>query len=66
MVIVYDRVPLQPLLAVALTVKVKLPAAVGVPERTPAVERVSPPGKLPLETVKVYGLLPPLAFMIWL
>src|SRR5471030_2180035 len=66
MVIVYDRVPLQPLLAVALTVKVKLPLADGVPERTPAVDRLSPPGRLPLDTVKVYGLLPPLAVMVWL
>ena len=57
---------MQLLLAFAWTVKVKLPAAVGVPERTPAVERVSPVGRVPLVFVKVYGLLPPLAVKVWL
>ena len=44
----------------------KVPVAVGVPERTPAVESVSPAGRLPLDFVKVYGLLPPLAVKVWL
>ena len=33
---------------VAVTVKVKLPAVVGVPESTPALLRVSPVGKAPV------------------
>jgi len=37
----------------ARTVKVKVPAAVGVPDNTPLVElRLSPAGRLPLPTVK--------------
>ena len=36
--------------------------AVGVPERTPlAAFRVSPAGKVPAETVQVYGVVPPTA-----
>ena len=53
-------------MSVARIVKVKAPSVVGVPERTPAVVRVSPVGSAPLITVKVYGLLPPLAVMVWL
>jgi len=41
----------RPLLAV--TVKVEVPALVGVPESTPALVRVSPAGSVPLDTVKV-------------
>jgi len=66
MVTVYCRVPSQPWLSFASIVKVKLPAAVGVPESTPPLERVSPVGKLPLIFAKVYGLLPPLAVKVWL
>lgn len=40
-----------PLLAV--TVKVEVPVVVGVPERTPAVLRVSPGGRVPEDTVNV-------------
>ena len=47
--------------SLAWTVKVKVPVALGVPERTPAVESVSPVGRVPLDFVKVYGLVPPLA-----
>ena len=57
---------MQPLLAVACTEKVKVPVAVGVPERTPPVESDIPPGRLPVAFVKVYGLLPPLAVSVWL
>ena len=49
MMTVYARVPVQLLLAVAWTVKLKVPAAVGVPERTPPVVRVSPVGSVPLK-----------------
>ena len=66
MVTVYDRVPVQLLAPFAWIVKVKLPTAVGVPERTPAVVSVSPLGRAPVVTVKVYGLTPPLAVMVWL
>jgi len=62
----YCRLPVQPYLSVARMVKVKLPSAVGVPESVPPGARVSPAGRLPLETMKVYGLLPPLALMfLW-
>jgi hypothetical protein len=43
-----------------------MPSVVGVPERLPPEERVSPGGRLPLETVKVYGLLPPPALIFLL
>jgi hypothetical protein len=61
MVMVYCRSPVQPWLSVATIVKVKLPAAVGVPERTPSAERANPLGKLPVDFAKVYGPPPPLA-----
>jgi hypothetical protein len=35
--------------SLALTVKVDVAAAVGLPEMTPALERVSPAGRLPAE-----------------
>ena len=35
-------------LSVALTVKLKVPVAVGVPLSTPALLRVRPPGKVPI------------------
>jgi hypothetical protein len=38
------------LLSVAVTVKVKEPAAPGVPDRTPAVLRTNPVGNAPLLT----------------
>lgn len=59
-VTVYDRVPVQFLASFAWTTKVKLPVALGVPERTPAVESDSPVGRVPLDFVNVYGLVPPL------
>ena len=43
-----------------VTVKVKVPVTVGVPERTPPDESEIPLGKLPLVFANVYGLvLPP-------
>ena len=41
-VLVPEALPL-----IALTVKLNVPVVVGVPEITPAVPRVSPPGKFP-------------------
>jgi len=48
-----DLVAGEPTLLLALTVPVKVPAVVGVPERIPAVERVRPPGKVPALKVHV-------------
>jgi len=44
---------------VALTVKLDVPAAVGVPEITPAAPfKPSPEGRLPLAKVHVIGVVP--------
>jgi hypothetical protein len=48
------------------TVKVALPVADGVPEITPADERVSPPGKVPVVIEKVIEPTPPLVLRVWL
>jgi len=55
--------PVPVLLSVALMLKLKLPAAVGVPERTPLLS-VTPAGNDPLTTEKVYGAVPPLAVIV--
>jgi hypothetical protein len=52
--------------SVTLTVKVKLPVAVGVPDSNPNRLRVSPVGGEPDDTVQMYGDFPPLAKMGWL
>ena len=66
MVTVYGRLPVQPFLSVARIVKLKLPSVVGVPESVPPLERSNPAGRLPFETMKLYGLRPPLAVMfLW-
>ena len=49
----YWRVPVHVPNAVAVTVKVKVPAAVGVPLSKPAVVKVNPVGKEPTVTVKL-------------
>ncbi len=59
----YVAVPVQPFASVAVTVKVKLPCAVGVPESVPSEARSRPGGRLPV-WVNVYGPVPPLA-VIW-
>jgi hypothetical protein len=51
---------------VAVTVNVKLPDAVGVPERTPAEESTSPEGNAPPVTANVCGARPPDAVNVWL
>ena len=53
-------------MSVAVTVKVAVPVAVGVPLTTPALDSVSPAGRLPLLTLKVSEPVPPLAAMVWL
>ena len=48
--------------SVTVIVKVKDPAAVGVPERTPVAGfNVKPAGSDPVVTANVYGLMPPVA-----
>ena len=49
----------------ALTVKLDVPSAVGVPDITPALESVKPLGKLPLVIVHVMGVVP-VACNVWL
>ena len=47
--------------SVAVTVKLKLPAVVGVPVMIPFEFRVNPAGSWPATTTQVYGVVPPLA-----
>ena len=46
--------------SVTWTVKLKVPAAVGVPEMTPLLLSVNPVGSVPLAIDQVYGEVPPL------
>jgi hypothetical protein len=50
--------------SVAVIVNVLVPAAVGVPERTPALLRAKPAGKVPAVIVQVMGVVPPLAVRV--
>ena len=50
----------KPLPSVTLTLKVDVPAVVGVPLMMPAVLRDKPAGKLPLLSDQLYGAVPPL------
>ena len=53
--------------SVAVIVKLNWPGVVGVPEITPVVvSSVRPFGRVPLETLKVYGAVPPVAETVWL
>ena len=54
------------LLSVAVTVKLKIPAAVGVPLSRPFELRARPPGNAPEVIANVKGAVPPLAEMVWL
>lgn len=47
--------------SVTVTVKLEVPAVVGVPEITPAALRLNPAGKVPDVTDHVYGAVPPAA-----
>ncbi len=51
-------------LSVALTVKLNVPAAVGVPEIVLPL-RVNPVGSEPAEIDQAYGEVPPLAAKVW-
>ena len=52
-------------LSVALTVKLAVPAVVGVPEMVPLALRFSPAGSEPVDTDQVYGGDPPVAASGW-
>ena len=52
-VTLYARLPGHPLVSVAVTVNAYGPAAVGVPDRTPADDKVTPVGKVPNVVAKV-------------
>ncbi len=49
-----------------MTVIGKVPVCIGVPERTPALERLSPDGSVPLASVKVAVPMAPLCVKVWL
>jgi hypothetical protein len=56
-----------PLSSVTWTVKLLVPAVVGVPEITPVAGlRLSPAGRLPTVIAHAYGVLPPAAASVWL
>ena len=64
---VYSRKPVQPFWSVAVTVKINVPAALGVPAiRPPAVIGDNPVGSVPEVMVNVYDAAPPLAVIVWL
>ena len=54
------------LASVTFAVKLLVPAAVGVPDMTPALDSVNPAGKLPVLIVQERGDVPPLAVKVWL
>ena len=65
----YSWLPEQPFASVAVIVKMKVPAVVGVPVMAPGppvLSGYSPVGSAPLETAYVYGAVPPLAETVWL
>jgi hypothetical protein len=51
--------------SVTLTVKLLVPAAVGVPEIVPFAASVNPAGNVPLASDHVYGGVPPEAAKLW-
>jgi hypothetical protein len=61
---VYDLLPTQLALSVAVTVKLKFPVCVGVPVRAPLVARFREVGSDPDETANVYGAVPPVAVIV--
>ena len=56
MVICRGAVAVRAAASVTLAVKLNVPAVVGVPDKSPAEERVSPPGNAPALTVQVRRL----------
>ncbi len=64
--LVYACNPVQPLASVAVTVKVNVPATLGVPDMSPLLESDIPGASSPAVTMKIYGACPPLAVMVLL
>src|ERR1043165_1848467 len=60
-----DAEPVQRLLSVAVTVKVNVPGAVGVPGIVPLEASERPVGNVPPMTANVYGAWPPEAMKLW-
>ena len=52
--------------SVVVIVNTKLPPVVGVPDKRPEGDSVSPLGIDPLVTVNEYGPIPPFAKSVWL
>ena len=50
------------LASVTWTVKLLVPAVVGVPEIAPEEDSVRPAGRAPVARAQVYGAIPPVAF----
>jgi hypothetical protein len=50
--------------SVTLTIVVKVPAAVGVPEIVPVPDSVTPAGSAPEAMLQLYGVVPPLAVSV--
>jgi hypothetical protein len=48
-------------LSVTFTVKLAVPAALGVPDIVPPAERLNPAGSDPFATDHMYGVVPPMA-----
>ena len=64
-IIVIDNVKVSsPAVFSALTVKVKIPALLGVPEISPSVERFNPSGKFPFVRDHVIGAVPEAASLL--
>jgi len=53
-------------LPATLTVKMEVPVTVGVPLRTPTVDKLRPAGRVPADTDQLYGVVPPVAANVWL
>src|SRR3954471_9232100 len=58
--------PVQPPTSVTFTVTGNVPLPVGVPDRTPATESVSPGGSVPVLSAKLTGVVPPVCAKDWL
>ena len=65
MAIENDAEPVQLLASVAVTVKTKVPVAVGVPLIVPFAARERFVGNVPPVTANVYGPVPPEAVKLW-
>src|SRR5947209_2549816 len=65
MVSAYARLPMSPAPSVAVTVKVEVPVAAGIPPSAPDGPSDSPPGRAPEVTAKVNGPGGPVAATAW-